>query len=296
MVAGTVSSPRLPMFWIRPHPAAPMEISPSSPGKPHLIVFKVAPYTFCAPAVEVGRIVAMPPMSPLPKAPPSIIGVIQHHGHVYRVLSLRRKLGLENGPPRLEGQLILTRLPSGNCAFLVDEVLEILPERLFTQHRLKPDGPIDLFEAFVVCGAQILLKTRFELIERADDTPFPSPDLGSLHQAATEVGRRRKPLQRPAEAGDAVSRAGEQPAGAHGGGRPPTRRLNQRHQRRIGRLKPSRNRQDRQNAWQAATKKPLLHHPCPGKPANMTCRASPREPIEPAVSPGLCRPQCCCFW
>ena len=94
-----------------------MNITPSSRNNRHLILFKVAPYNFCAPAAEVESIIMLPPVSRLPKVPPSVIGLINHRGQVYRVISLRRKLGLETGPPRMEGQRILTSLPTGLTAF-----------------------------------------------------------------------------------------------------------------------------------------------------------------------------------
>lgn len=77
----------------------PMNITPSSRNNQHLIVFNVVPYTFCAPAAEVESIIMLPPVSRLPMAPPSVIGLVNHRGQVYRVVSLRRKLGLETGPP-----------------------------------------------------------------------------------------------------------------------------------------------------------------------------------------------------
>ncbi len=57
----------------------------------HLVVFNVAPYSLCAPAAEVEGIIVAPRIRPLPQAPPSIIGVVQHRGQVYRVISLRRR-------------------------------------------------------------------------------------------------------------------------------------------------------------------------------------------------------------
>lgn len=77
----------------------PMNITPSSRNNQHLIVFNVVPYTFCAPAAEVESIIMLPPVSRLPMASPSVIGLVNHRGQVYRVVSLRRKLGLETGPP-----------------------------------------------------------------------------------------------------------------------------------------------------------------------------------------------------
>ena len=57
----------------------------------HLVVFNDAPYSLCAPAAEVEGIIVAQRIRPLPQAPPSIIGVVQHRGQVYQVVSLRRR-------------------------------------------------------------------------------------------------------------------------------------------------------------------------------------------------------------
>jgi len=129
----------------------------------------------------------VPPISRLPQAPPAIIGVINHRGQIYRVVSLRRKLGLETGPPKTEGQLILTRLPAGPTAFLVDEVMDVVPAARLVPHPLSPHSTVDLFDAFMLRDDQVLLHTRFDRIEQAQDTPFPSPDLKTLERLAVEV-------------------------------------------------------------------------------------------------------------
>jgi len=164
-----------------------MTMTPSSRNNRHLVIFKVAPYTFCAPTGEVERFTTVPPISRLPKAPPAVIGVINHRGQVYRVISLRRKLGLETGPPKTEGQLILTRLPSGPTAFLVDKVVDVLPAARLAPHPVSPHSAMGLVDAFMLRDDQVLLHTRFDRIEQAKDTPFPSPDLKTLERLTVAV-------------------------------------------------------------------------------------------------------------
>lgn len=150
-----------------------MNITPSSRNNRHLILFKVVPYNFCAPAAEVESIIMLPPVSRLPKVPPSVIGLINHRGQVYRVISLRRKLGLETGPPRMEGQLILTSLPTGLTAFLVDEVVDVLPDTNLSRRPLSPHSAMDLFDAFILRDEQVLFHTTFNLIDQAGKPFIP---------------------------------------------------------------------------------------------------------------------------
>jgi len=164
-----------------------MNITPSSRNNQHLIQFNVAPYAFCAPAAEVESIIMLPPVSRLPLAPPSVIGLINHRGQVYRVISLRRKLGLETGPPRMEGQLILTHLPAGLTAFLVDDVVDVLPDTNLPRRPLSVHSAMDLFNAFILRDEQVLFHTTFDLIDQARETDYPNPDLKTMDRMAAEA-------------------------------------------------------------------------------------------------------------
>ncbi len=178
----------------------------------HLVVFNVAAYRLGAPAAEVERIIVAPRIRPLPQAPPSIIGVVPHHGQIYRVISLRRKLGLAADPPALlKGQLILTRLPAGLTAFLVDEVEDVLPSADFIRQPLSPHSPMDFFDTFLLRGEQILLHTTFAKMEQARDIPLPKPGLdktvaavaasgppSSGSKAAPDTGPCNPPIPEPA--------------------------------------------------------------------------------------------------
>ena len=166
-----------------------MDIPPSSRDKRHLIIFKVSPYGFCAPAAEVEGIIMVPHVSRLPMAPPSVVGLINHRGQVYRVISLRRKLGLEANPPVMEGQLILSNRPAGPTAFLVDEVIDVLPGSDLEWRPLSPHSAMDLFDAFILRGKEVLFHTTFDLIEAARETPYPNPDLEAIARLAADPDR-----------------------------------------------------------------------------------------------------------
>jgi nucleoid-associated protein YgaU len=164
-----------------------MPITPSSRNNRHLILFNVTPYHFCAPAAEVESMIMVPPVSRLPLAPPSVIGLINHRGQVYRVISLRRKLGLETGPSLPQGQLILTSLPTGLTAFLVDDVVDVLPGTHLSRHPLSAHSPMDLFDAFMLHNEQVLFHTTFTRLEQAREIPYPSPDLETMARMADDV-------------------------------------------------------------------------------------------------------------
>lgn len=123
-------------------------------------------------------------MTPLPKAPAALVGVVNHRGHVVQVISLRRKFGLESGRPDLSGLLIVTELPTGMTAFMVDDVEEIIPAEKITFQPLKPEGPIDAFDAFALQGERILFRTSFQRLYSARDIKGQNTSLARLAQDA----------------------------------------------------------------------------------------------------------------
>jgi chemotaxis signal transduction protein len=173
-----------------------MTITPSSRNNRHLILFNVAPYRFCAPAAEVESMIMVPPVSRLPLAPPSVIGLINHRGQVYRVISLRRKLGLETGPSLPQGQLILTSLPTGLTAFLVGDVVDVLPGTHISRHPLSAHSPMDLFDAFILHNEQVLFHTTFNRLDQAREIPYPSPDLETMARMADDVRAQTTAMER----------------------------------------------------------------------------------------------------
>jgi purine-binding chemotaxis protein CheW len=76
--------------------------------------------------VEVTRVVA--PALLLPRAPRYCLGVVDYHGQMVPMVDLGARLGL--CPPRpitafVNGRLVVTELPGGRFAFVVDEVPEL---------------------------------------------------------------------------------------------------------------------------------------------------------------------------
>jgi chemotaxis signal transduction protein len=58
---------------------------PHSAQHQQLAVFEVRPYRFCAPADAIASIAPVPHVTPLPKAPPAVVGLVNHRGRVVQV-------------------------------------------------------------------------------------------------------------------------------------------------------------------------------------------------------------------
>ena len=120
---------------------------PQQPGKnQHLAIFRVALYTFCAPAHTISAITDVPPWTRIPKAPASILGAVNHRGQVVVVVCLRTKLGLPPLPSTSRSQLIITELETGLTGFMVDEIEDVRLPAGMQRYLLFADSAIDIFD------------------------------------------------------------------------------------------------------------------------------------------------------
>lgn len=65
--------------------------------------------------------------TPLPDAPPDIIGAIDWRGRILPVLSMRRRLHAPDRPPATGDRLVIVSYPRRRLALLVDEIVEVRP-------------------------------------------------------------------------------------------------------------------------------------------------------------------------
>jgi purine-binding chemotaxis protein CheW len=65
-------------------------------------------------------------VTPVPDAPPWVIGVIDLHGRVIPVTDLRERLGHPAKEPHLNDRLLVMSLAERTFALVVDEVTEVL--------------------------------------------------------------------------------------------------------------------------------------------------------------------------
>lgn len=66
-------------------------------GERHqLVVFEIAEEAFAVDIGTVKEVVELPPVTPIPQAPPYVLGVANVRGNVHAILDLGIRLGLEN--------------------------------------------------------------------------------------------------------------------------------------------------------------------------------------------------------
>lgn len=89
------------------------------------VIFVLDGQQFALPLLMVERVVRAVAVTPLPKAPAVVLGIIDFHGEIVPVMDIRVRLGL---PPRLialSDQFVIARTPDRHIAFVVEEILDV---------------------------------------------------------------------------------------------------------------------------------------------------------------------------
>ncbi len=81
-------------------------------------------YALHLSAVEL--IVRMVAITPLPQAPPIVLGIVNVHGRVVPVVDLRRRFRLPQRPPRVSDQLIIGHSIRRPLALAADAALGVI--------------------------------------------------------------------------------------------------------------------------------------------------------------------------
>jgi purine-binding chemotaxis protein CheW len=91
-----------------------------------LVVFALDDCRYGLPLELVERVVRIVEITPLPKAPDIVLGVVNVQGRVIAVADLRKRFRLSEREPLLSDQLIIARTPRRSMALVVDEVTGVL--------------------------------------------------------------------------------------------------------------------------------------------------------------------------
>ena len=151
------------------------------------VVFSLDSARYALPLHAVGRIVRAAQITPLPFAPPIVMGAIDIAGDVLPVFDLRRKLRLRERALELSDQFLLAHAPHRTVVLVIDQALGVIErsaDEVIESHRVVPRlafirGVMPTPEGLV-------------LIQNLDE--FLSPDessaldLAMLHQESSHAG------------------------------------------------------------------------------------------------------------
>lgn len=91
-----------------------------------IIPYKIEDSSYGIPVAWVERVVPVVEITAARELPAPMLGLINIHGEVVPVASMRRLLGFPDRVLRLSDRLIVSRRSGGVCALLVDSVGEAL--------------------------------------------------------------------------------------------------------------------------------------------------------------------------
>jgi purine-binding chemotaxis protein CheW len=91
-----------------------------------LVAFTLNRQVYALRLACVRQVLRMVEVTPLPKAPGIVLGVVSVHGTIVPVISIRRRVGLSDGEASLSDQLIVANTSSRIVALVVDAVVGVL--------------------------------------------------------------------------------------------------------------------------------------------------------------------------
>ena len=123
-----------------------------------LVVFTLATHRYAIELERIQRVVRVVAVTPLPRAPANVLGIIDFGGTVLPVINLRERFNLQARSIRLSDHLIIASTGRRIVALLVDEatgVIKISPEEIAPGDGILPrlefiDGAVKLDDGLIL--------------------------------------------------------------------------------------------------------------------------------------------------
>jgi purine-binding chemotaxis protein CheW len=104
-----------------------------------LCSFRIGGEDYAVDLMRVREIIHPLPITPVPRAPASVEGVVRLRGEVVPVLDVRKRLGVAASPPSRRTRFLIVNVARRRIGLVVDEVCEVL--RL-PRRELRPAPPL----------------------------------------------------------------------------------------------------------------------------------------------------------
>lgn len=107
-----------------------------------LVVFTIEGQRYALYLSAVERIVHVVEITPLPKAPEIVLGVINVRGQITPVVNVRKRFRLAERQVTMSDRLVLAHTPQRPVALIVDEVtgiIECLEQDIIAAKKILPD-------------------------------------------------------------------------------------------------------------------------------------------------------------
>ena len=128
------------------------------------LTFSLAGDPYAVPVERVREIVRMRPVTPIPRVPAALRGVISLRGEIVQVIDLRLRLGLDAATPTRASRIIVLHGEDGRMTgLLVDAVTDVLR---VTDEAIRSDGQGDAGHVAMLCvrGDQFVSVLDFDRV------------------------------------------------------------------------------------------------------------------------------------
>jgi purine-binding chemotaxis protein CheW len=89
------------------------------------VAFSLAGEAYAVPIARIAEILKPLPITPVPRSPKVVIGVMTVRGRLVTVIDLRRRLGLPEAPIDSRSRILITDTGEERIGLFVDEVLQV---------------------------------------------------------------------------------------------------------------------------------------------------------------------------
>ena len=105
----------------------------------------------------VERVIRAVEISPLPDAPPGVVGVINVHGRIIPVFDIRARFGLAPREMRLSDHFVIGRAGLHPVALLVDAAVDVVPGAYHSALDARPPlAGVDFIEGLMMQGEHVI--------------------------------------------------------------------------------------------------------------------------------------------
>ncbi len=104
-----------------------------------LVLFQLSGENYGVDIYSVQRLIQVPEITKVPKAPTFVEGVIDVRGDIIPVINLLKRFGISNAEVRGNGRIVITEIGDQIVGFLVDAVSEVT--RL-SEHDIEPPSAV----------------------------------------------------------------------------------------------------------------------------------------------------------
>ncbi len=128
------------------------------------VVFKVGGAEYAMAAADVLQMETFAGATPVPGAPPYVVGIVQLRGKVIPVVDLRARFGLPAAERTLDSRIIVGQQGPRPVAILVDsarEVVKLAPEQLEPPPRVVADDAAGYVKAVARLESRLLMLIDF---------------------------------------------------------------------------------------------------------------------------------------